>query len=386
MYAGSASSAPWTRASLRTRALTAEQAAALDRYRARWLAIRRSTVACDRGAAEEGLCLAYQAAGLKPPVCFVWCDSPIALSHRTYAACAADGANVRSALIDRMCRRAGWLVRKRLGRRLAAEVASAVNPADALTVSVSELVMQHANQNEVSLVARLRRSRPLSLSRILGALVAPQIFCDSVAGPAELCWLGPYEFVRSVLGLKAETAPLLGLMQVAANVGWLQPHERTCWLSERPCLLRGDVEGRLHEARGPALRFGDGWSAFAWKGVEIPAWLIEHKQAITLATIDAESNVQVRRCMIEIMTPQRYVALGGARKIAQDETGVLWRKIWLNYDIWAAVEVINATPEPDGTHRHYFLQVPANIQSAREAVAWTYGMQPDEYSKLVART
>lgn len=270
--------------------------------------------------------------------------------------------------------------------RVAAEVASAVNPDDGLIASVSELVLQHANQAEVSLVARLRRSRPLSLPRILDALVAPQNFFESVAGPAELSWLGPYEYARSVLGLKPETAPVLGLMQVAANVGWLQPHERTCWLSERPCLLRGDAEGRLHEARGPALRFADGWSAFAWKGVEIPAWLIEHKQAITLATIDAESNVQVRRCMIEIMTPQRYVTLGGARKIAEDETGVLWRKIWLNYDIWTAVEVINATAEPDGTHRHYFLQVPANIRSAREAVAWTYGMQPDEYSKLVVRT
>jgi Domain of unknown function (DUF6745) len=366
--------------------LTAEQAAALGRYRARWLAIRRSIEPADRGAAEQGLGLAYQAAGLEPPNRFVWCDSPIALSHRACAASAADGANVRSALIDRMRRQAAWRVRKRLGRRIAAEVASAVNPADALIAAVSETVLQHANQDEVSLGARLRRAGPLSPWRILGALIAPQNFSESVAGPAELSWLGPFEFVRSVLGLKAETAPLLGLMQVAANVGWLQPHERTCFLSERACLLRGDAEGRLHEARGPALRFGDGWSAFAWKGVEIPAWLIRHKEAITLATIDAESNVQVRRCMIEIMTPQRYIALGGARKVAEDETGVLWRKIWLNYDIWTAVEVINATPEPDGTHRHYFLQVPANINSAREAVAWTYGMQPDQYSKLVVRT
>src|SRR5271165_2362608 len=99
---GSASSARWTRASLPTRALTAEQAAALDRYRARWLAIRRSTAPADRGAAEEGMCLAYQAAGLKPPARFVWCASPIVLSHRAAAASPAGGANVRSALIDRV--------------------------------------------------------------------------------------------------------------------------------------------------------------------------------------------------------------------------------------------------------------------------------------------
>ena len=49
-------------------------------------------------------------------------------------------------------------------------------------------------------------------------------------------------------------------------------------------------------------------------------------------------------------------------------------------------EVINATPEADGTHKHFFLQVPANLRTAREAVAWTYGMRADAYDQLVMRT
>jgi len=90
--------------------------------------------------------------------------------------------------------------------------------------------------------------------------------------------------------------------------------------------------------------------------------------------------------MIEIVTPQRYVALGGARRVAEDETGILWRRTWLGSDAWSAVEVINATPEPDGSHRHFFLQVPANLRTARDAVAWTYGMRGDAYANLVQRT
>src|SRR5262249_392251 len=151
----------WTRGSLPTRALTPEQAAALDRYRARWLAIRRSTAPADRGVAEEGVRLAYRAAGLRPPLRFVWCDSPIALSHRAAAASAVDGPNVRFTLIDRMRRQAARLLRKRLSRRLMAEIVAAVNPADALIDAVSEVVLQHANQDEISLSARLKRSRPL---------------------------------------------------------------------------------------------------------------------------------------------------------------------------------------------------------------------------------
>jgi hypothetical protein len=266
------------------------------------------------------------------------------------------------------------------------QIDSAINPADALMATVSELVVQNAAQHEASLWERLNRSRPWSLSRVAGALSAPLNFRDSAAGPRELSWLGPYEYARSVLGLKDETAPLLGLWLVAGNAGWLQPHEHTCWLAARPELLRSDTQGRLHDPRGPALRFADGWRAFAWKGVQVPRWMIEQPEMISLGRIDAETNVQVRRCMIEIMTPERYIALGGAKKVAQDEVGVLWRKLWLNYDIWTAVEVINGTPEPDGTHKHYFLQVPANIQTPREAVAWTYGMRPDVYAKLTVRT
>ncbi|WP_024512400.1 DUF6745 domain-containing protein [Bradyrhizobium sp. ARR65] len=376
------------RASSPIEALTAEQTAALDRYRVRWLAIRRSTAPCDRVAAEQGVRLAYQTAELNPPSRMIWCDSPVDLSDRARRASRTEGPNVKSAVIDRPRRQAAARVRARLRARIRAQVERAVNPADALIASVVDAVVQGtgAAHDGRSLLGRLQGSRPLSWRGTLNVLLGRDGFRYSAAGPAELSWLGPYEYVRDVLDLREETEPLLGLWQVAMNVGWLQPHEHTCWLSERPNVLRGDAEARLHHASGPALRFADGWSVFAWKGVEVPRWMIEHPGTITLAAIDAETNVQLRRCMIEIMTPQRFVALGGARKIAADETGVLWRRIWFNYDIWSAVEVINATPEPDGTHKHFFLQVPANIQTAREAVAWTYGMRADEYANVVVRT
>jgi len=41
--------------------------------------------------------------------------------------------------------------------------------------------------------------------------------------------------------------------------------------------------------------------------------------------------------------------------------------------------VTNATPEPDGTVRQYVLRVPPTMTTAREAVAWTFGMDAEEY-------
>jgi hypothetical protein len=43
------------------------------------------------------------------------------------------------------------------------------------------------------------------------------------------------------------------------------------------------------------------------------------------------------------------------------------------------VRVRNSTPEPDGTYKHYFLRVPPNITRAKQAVAWTFGLEEDQY-------
>ena len=386
MFAASVNSDLGMRASLPTeyQALTPQQTAVLGDYRARWSAIVRSTAPADRSSAEEGVRLAYHAAGLKPPVRFVWCESPVALHHLARQASRIDGPNVKSMLIHRLRRQVAARVGRRLHKRVRAAVENAVNPADALVASADAAVMQRAPDENLSSLARARRGYPMFWS--LPALLGRHGFRDSAAGQHELSWLSSYDYIRNVLGLRAETAPLLGLWQMAASLGWVQPHLHTCWLAERPNLLRGDAGGRLHSASGPALRYPDGWSVWAWKDVEVPSDIIEQPDTITLASIDGESNVQVRRCMIEIMTPQRYVALGGAVRVAEDETGILWRKAWLASDAWAAVEVINATPEPDGTRKHFFLQVPANLHTAREAVAWTYGLRANIYAHLVVRT
>jgi hypothetical protein len=50
------------------------------------------------------------------------------------------------------------------------------------------------------------------------------------------------------------------------------------------------------------------------------------------------------------------------------------------------VEVMNGTPEVDGSRKTYWLRVPPWVRTAGEAVAWTYGMTADEYRGLSVRT
>ena len=102
--------------------------------------------------------------------------------------------------------------------------------------------------------------------------------------------------------------------------------------------------------------------------------MIERPEHITTTDIDRAIDIHVRRCMIERMTPERFIESGAPFRISEDDTGILWEKRWPDGDAWAAIEVVNGTPEPDGTRKRYFLQVPPNMLTARSAVAWTYGL------------
>ena len=358
--------------------LTPEQMAALRLYSERWTKIRRSTLPADRASAQDGVRLAYRAAGLDPPQRIEWCRGPIELAELAAHVSRDHGANVGSFVIHGVNARAASAIKRRIHYRVQAAVANAFAP-DAVTRAMTDAVGRLSRRQRLPLWLRLRQALSFSGAR-------DQLSRRSV-GQHELAWLGIYEYFHDVCGFQAETEALQGLWQFAKSAGWILPHERICWLAERPSALRVDARGRLHGATEPALQFLDGASFYAWKGIEVPARLIERPEQISLQTIDREPDVRIRHCMIEIMTPQRYVANGGAVKVAEDETGILWRKTWWSsIDAWAAVEVVNGTPEPDGVRKRYFLQVPSHLQTPREAVAWTYGLTASEYTRLAIRT
>ncbi|MER0246295.1 DUF6745 domain-containing protein, partial [Streptomyces sp. HSW2009] len=69
----------------------------------------------------------------------------------------------------------------------------------------------------------------------------------------------------------------------------------------------------------------------------------------------------------------------GAARGPGPETGVLWRIELAGDEAVVMVEVVNSTPEPDGSSRTYWLRVPPRTTTAREGVAWTFGLPAEEY-------
>jgi hypothetical protein len=357
-------------------ALSQEQRAELSVYGTRWNALRQATAPPDYAGARASVEKAYAAAGLAPPREVLWEQTPAALAVAWARGRSTAGDSVRTLIVDAVRRRAELAVDRAvsLSVRMALASEPGLSRLPAFCVSIDEAMLRLGERALPVLPTRLAdfflRRRPRAS------------FASSGFSFQSAAWLGALQYLHDVCGLTRQTGSLAGLWELAASACWMAPHQDACWLLPRPTLIRRDAGGRLHAADAPALRFGTDCEVYAWKGILVPARLIERPELIDVRAIETAHDPQIRRCMIDIMTPQRFVEAGGAYRAMEDETGILWRQRW-RWEAWAAVEVVNGTPEPDGTYKRYFLQVPPTVRTPREAVAWTYGLSERQYRPAV---
>ena len=158
------------------------------------------------------------------------------------------------------------------------------------------------------------------------------------------------------------------------------------YIIEMPTVTHFDAENRLHHETGPALEFL-GEATYHWHGVEVPAFAVVNFDLITPRVIRDENNSEVRRVLIERYGWQRYLRDIGANPVHQDAYGRLFRVPFGDFDRYF-VEVLNPTPEPDGTRRAFLLAInPTKYNGdagryAHAAVASTW-RHPLEPQKLV---
>jgi hypothetical protein len=205
---------------------------------------------------------------------------------------------------------------------------------------------------------------------------------DSGYGQHDADWLAFYDFFRNVCGLEKETEKIAPLIDQAKHAGWYLPHANICWVSERHNVLARDERGRLHSLGGPAVMYPDGWKIYAVHGVRIPlekAHIIEKPETITHEEIDAEGNAEVRRVMLDRFGTARYLQATNTKPVHTDDFGTLYRREVPGDEPIVMVKVVNSTPEPDGSRKDYWLRVPPTVKRAREAVAWTFGMEERGY-------
>ncbi|NYE44046.1 hypothetical protein HEB29_005057 [Streptomyces fulvorobeus] len=324
-----------------------------------WRAVAAATGAADRPAAEEGVRLAYRGAGLDEPETIVWADSPRAAVEAVEKLVGA-GRSVRDEVRTRP-----WAEER---RRIYDELGPAGWSAlwSATGAQLWETTAALAERIRTGVVADLSES-PQDESDVRLLLL------DAVLGQHDAPWLAAFD---------GRGDRLTGLAAVARNAGWWWPYERVAVISERPAVLHRDEAGRLDHGEGPALSYPDGFALHAWRGMPVPAEFLAELATLTPDRIRGEENAELRRVMLEYYGYDRYLAESGAQPVHHDETGTLWRIAMDGDEDVVMVEVVNSTPEPDGTCRTYWLRVPPGTRTAKEGVAWTFGLDGQAYAPV----
>jgi hypothetical protein len=126
-------------------------------------------------------------------------------------------------------------------------------------------------------------------------------------------------------------------------------------------------------------------------------------ETLTVAQIRDEPNVEVRRIMLERFGAERFMAESDGRCVAEERLPIRTTdgqvsssvvKLWAIPEApdepdgkpFMMVEMINSTPEPDGSFRTYYERVPPTTRTPVAGLAWQANMGVSEYEAMGTQT
>jgi hypothetical protein len=159
-------------------------------------------------------------------------------------------------------------------------------------------------------------------------------------------------------------------LEAGRECHWYLLYDKVGFVSDFPKWFSLDLQDRLHNESQPSFGYSDGNRHYSVRGVEMPKWVFEEPEKLTVEKIASEKNAEVRRVMVDKYGREKL--LKDAKLIHKDEWGNLYhieKIVDIEGNPYAFVDVPNATKEPDGSIKRYLLRVNPVLSTAREAVA-----------------
>lgn len=312
--------------------ITAAQANQMPAFVQRWIDIGLSTEPADFDAATAAALRAYDLCGLPRPSVILRMGSPYA-------------ATVGGAL--------AWMIVRCL---------SAKDLKQQVLQQVEQQVEQQVWQQVLLQVGQQVEQRV----HILNA--ACDGFLNYGSNSLWVSWSAHIAFMRDVLGWSDPVLTERFEIEetLVKSCGWTWWHTDVLVIGDRPVHINRDAQGRLHSLTGPSIAYRDGWALHHVHGVAVPEYIVERPQEITCGKIDAERNAEVRRVMLERFGVERYMRESDATVIAEIPdthpiiglrgARLIKREIPDDEPI-VTLDVMNSSPEPDGSFRRYMLRI-----------------------------
>jgi hypothetical protein len=373
-----------------TRALggiTAAEKAQLDAHAAKWIANAMRTDPVDPGRLTEAIRALYRAADLKEP------RVVIASSPRVMAFAGGFAAAIWWL---RAATHAATYAATRAATHAATDAATyaATRAATDAATDAATRAATDAEDWAVELADTL--AREFGGNSLLYLQCAQRWWTLYQGGNMWSAWDCYLSAFRDVLGLRLPEHDLYRAWEACAIEGGFRVvHEEFCIVSDRPEVLSVDARNRPHGEAGPSHRWRDGWSLWYWHGVQVPQHVVESPESITLTEIRAERNAEVRRVMIERFGHERYCREAALQVVDQCSAdhrfvGLRTARLLRDADV-TLLDLLNSTPEPDGTVKRYVIPVDPDAYSGRAgrevlaAAASTWRKRSDTSQLVYAR-
>lgn len=187
-------------------------------------------------------------------------------------------------------------------------------------------------------------------------------------------WKARIDFMRKDFPFSKE-----GVVKIKNEEGRLHADNEPAWKS--PTRIIWYKDGRRHGIDADIF----GSITYYYENIRIPTKFYQAMKNPDLLTVEEvlrHPNAEVKYVGVKIIGYDKIKGHKNCKIINTcKKTGMELFKI---YNIFAdpvcILKVINSTPELDGTFKDYFLTVPPTMKTAKEAVAWTFRMEPNDYA------
>ena len=151
-----------------------------------------------------------------------------------------------------------------------------------------------------------------------------------------------------------------------------------CVVSDMPTKITVDSQHRLHNEKDMAIEWADGYGGYFYNGTRVTEKIVKTPEKLTKKDWESEKNLEVRRVIQDRMP--NFVKKLGAKTIQKDTCGELL-EISLPSDPEKIARYVHV--QDASTDRKYYLRVPPTIQTCKEGVAWTFGVDNGAYKPVI---
>ena len=347
--------------------LTTAQQAELGRFTEEWVQAQLAAGPVNKQEVSAWLGKAYQAAGLVPPRKMRWFESPRQMVAQRLTLSPPDLMLATNGIES-------WY-----GQGYSRE------DYERYPSATNTMHLDHDIHKDVvdamrgGLAGRVWLAVRWSVYRMLQESLHPQVFDRvskvvevSVRAYDESAKLGYHRFFDRYYAPNELQA--MAHFNTLVSGYWLQADQAL--LVQRPRVLCQDAAGRLHSETGKCIEYPDGWGWYAWHGLRVPEQVILRPEQLTRKDFLNEQNVEVRRVIQERMG-ERFVSELGGIVLDSSPRGTLYEARLPADDPERVARYVQV--QDASTERRYLLRVPPTIQTAAEAVAWTFQLPEEGY-------